>query len=70
MWIVIFDSMRREEENNESLYFMANSQKLLDFIDLIYEFESADDLVVCLNPVYYELNLLKYEASECINYDI
>lgn len=36
MWIVIIDSLRREEENNEALYFMANSQKLLDLIDLLY----------------------------------
>lgn len=41
MWIVLFDSLRREDENAETLCFMANSQKLMDLLDLIYEFHSV-----------------------------
>lgn len=41
MWIVIFDSLRREEENTETLCFMASSQKLMDLLDLVYEFQSV-----------------------------
>lgn len=38
MWIVIIDSLRKEEENKEILLFIANNQRLLDLIDLLYEF--------------------------------
>jgi hypothetical protein len=70
MWIVIFDSLRRDSENNESLYFMSNSRKLLDLIDLLYEFETIDGVIVCLNPNLFELNLLKYEAAERTSFPI
>lgn len=39
---------------------MANSKRVLDLIDLIYDFYSGENVVVCLNPELYELNLLKY----------
>ena len=63
MWIVVFDSLRKDDENNETLHFMANSQKILDLIDLIYEFESTDNVLVIVNQLNTELNLLKYEAA-------
>jgi hypothetical protein len=63
MWIVVFDSLRKDEENNETLYFMANSQKILDLIDLIYEFENTENILVVVNQLNMELNLLKYEAA-------
>jgi hypothetical protein len=63
MWIVVFDSLRKDEENNETLYFMANSHKILDLIDLIYEFENTENILVVVNQLNMELNLLKYEAA-------
>lgn len=51
MWIVVFDSLRKDEENNETLYFMANSQKILDLIDLIYEFENTENILVVVNQL-------------------
>ena len=29
---------------------MANSQKLMDLLDLIYEFQSVEGIIVCLHP--------------------
>ena len=63
MWIVVFDSLRKDDENNETLHLMANSQKILDLIDLIYEFESTDNVLVIVDQLNTELNLLKYEAA-------
>ena len=63
MWIVIIDSLRNEEENKEILLFIANNQRLLDLLDLLYDLESIDGVIACLNPNLYELNLLKYEAA-------
>ena len=40
MWEVVFDRFREGEQNREVALFMANSQKLLDVIDLIYELEA------------------------------
>jgi len=37
MWIVIVDKLKQGDSNTEILFFLANSQKLLTLIELIYE---------------------------------
>ena len=37
LWEVIFDRFREGWENRETALFMANSSRMLDLIDLVYE---------------------------------
>lgn len=39
---------------------MSNSQRLLDLLDVLYDLETANGVIVCSDPNYFELNLLKY----------
>ena len=60
MWEVVFDRFREGERNREKALFMANSRKMLDLLDMVYEMEAPQGLVVCLTQGLYELNMLKH----------
>ena len=64
MWEVVFDRFREGDKNREKALFIANSRKLLDLIDMVYEMEAPEGVLVCVVQGLYELNMLKNEAAE------